>query len=1472
VARDAEAAAAGLTLGWRAAAGSSDAQLAAARAALAAPGGEVRAFVRSALERPGSPAEVAGMRVERTLGPFVDASGVERYVDLIPLPTRFELVSAAGVLAVLVVDRFPAVPSPGSKSVELGAGSLWVAARALVAGGSAGFAGLGFAKASVTGSGVVLEPGGVVLLPPGSSLTFELELVHASGAGGAGAVGADAAAMTVVLPAQATITFAPGGARITAVDASRSTVYGTAFQATRNADPPRLEALAGEQLVVPCDSSIASFEVASCESSDFVVAGQAPVTSLGWTVPVATAPPPLLGAAAGAGALALGLGAGLSARFGGLAAPAALARATLLLEPGRLRVEAARGQLGATARLLLWEPSADARSAVVPAPVRRTSDLEVAYDRGGAVSATIVPGHEEIAAACGVDANLDRPLAADGSRVTLAYAEASALFVDDEAAGESVSILGAHPLEGRLGQLLVLENALMGTRRSTQLSFVGAPAEGGWGGTLTLTFPLGGIVPMLPDPYAASFPTPQLIDTGASGSVVATFAWAWGEQPPLVLALVDAPGPTRAGFTLLDLSSHADQFGVAVVAGREPRLAIEELALATDAAEVAVYALPGISWEPVVSDQPPFAPGWQDAYSPDDGPPTLLWTQSVDLVRIEPTIALSHFQRTAAAGKHDVAAQFTLPFGLTARLATNPQTPPQQRPSYGLLRSHYDGGLRDGLQLSLVAGPNSTIPASDRATVPPDPAQLDGPALPGFTTTGSPPVPDPSVYGIQVLGFGPLDAGQFFDQQFTSEGEGGKYPAIPVSRVDVSGYGTSLFSDWHEASIEFVGVARARFEVLVGRTAYELLVLQSVIAPWSIRITRTIIFDRSDGGLVVKHDSGWKAAGQARFELLGPGQAIVGPLVDLAQITNIAVAAGAPVEITGPDSGRPVEFVPVTFDAVADLDPALVAVTAHGAVNVPVAATQVQGYAQVTVGGSATADEVLALMDTLGPAGVSGLLGCAVAVGPLTPGTPQFTLDVSSLGAAATSARAAGKTYAAAVAVALHGTPRLPRDGAWSIGRRASTTTMPTAVDPSTPIPLVRAPAGGGDQWRLLDASDAASVDAPATFYGVLQGVGSAKTLFEHPIVADAGTALDVDPAHVPKLADVGALLGATDVFPDLGVVLSLDTSANPLVLSGDGFAQTYDQDVSQPDRAVFELGIVKLVLAYRSPDGPAHVTLRLDPAASPRWSLDIERISYEVFVSGFGSDPLLTVYGNFHASETEHPGVNGIQVQYGSSLKLVEEIFSGLQPLIAAIGGKVDLQVAFSQNHLTVSDTLAVPRIPLGFGDIHDVTVDLGVDAVIPSDASFHVALGSKEKPFTWLVSPLSGTGAIVLGVAKGELDVYVEAGIGAGLEIDVAIASGGASITLDLAITITGSDIGVTAGLLGQAEVDVLDGLASVSLTLAASITMTPQPALPAFPPHDIDLTAAVAVGIHISICWVVDVDFDGSWQFTQDVPVHV
>jgi len=182
------------------------------------------------------------------------------------------------------------------------------------------------------------------------------------------------------------------------------------------------------------------------------------------------------------------------------------------------------------------------------------------------------------------------------------------------------------------------------------------------------------------------------------------------------------------------------------------------------------------------------------------------------------------------------------------------------------------------------------------------------------------------------------------------------------------------------------------------------------------------------------------------------------------------------------------------------------------------------------------------------------------------------------------------------------------------------------------------------------------------------------------------------------------------------------------------------------------------------------------------------------------------------------------------------------------------------------------LPELPLGIGFIEDVSLDLGMTLQLsPQSLEFTVGLGSEQKPFHWLVSPLSGTGAVVVGMKDGSTAFLVQGGIGVGLSIDIGIAKGAASIVLQVQIATQGTLIHLKALLTGSASVDVLDGLASASITMTAALGITPNPPPlpPGFsPPTSVDFVASVSVGIHISICWVCHVDFDGYWQYSQHV----
>src|SRR5262249_4096423 len=135
---------------------------------------------------------------------------------------------------------------------------------------------------------------------------------------------------------------------------------------------------------------------------------------------------------------------------------------------------------------------------------------------------------------------------------------------------------------------------------------------------------------------------------------------------------------------------------------------------------------------------------------------------------------------------------------------------------------------------------------------------------------------------------------------------------------------------------------------------------------------------------------------------------------------------------------------------------------------------------------------------------------------------------------------------------ALFGMPRLPKDGQWSVAKRDQNASAPQAVDAHTPVPLTRGtsmgaspPTGIGafanDCFRLLDPEDAQQVDGAKTLHSIMQGTGTSKTLYEHPLINSAGTGLGFN--NKPTLADVGSLLGVANIFPDIGSALQIPST-----------------------------------------------------------------------------------------------------------------------------------------------------------------------------------------------------------------------------------------------------------------------------------------------------------------------------------------
>jgi hypothetical protein len=1369
-------------------------------------------------------------------------------------------------------------PAPTGAGVVLKSGILWVQASLLGAAFSAvpGFAGVPFSGATIKATGSVTFSAGKITLDAAATFALDLTSSVTPATGPAGdPVGQDFLAAKLTPFPRATVTFAPEGAAIVLAGQASATIYGQTVKLISASSPiPRDLEFTTPHVAIPCLTALTTFTVSKSTSPEIVLAGAAPILGASVVFPIYNGAPASLPPPADAWGIAIATGPGLSATLAPLTAALTLAAAAFALTPVRLVGLVTNGANRARETYLLWPP-APAPSPLPPAqPPLALPQSQITLDlaSGALVAFSADPTQELTIAAGALTAILDRPLDASGQRLPLA---GPALLTRIHTASSIVVEVGSTLTQGVTSLALIAENALVPVGTPNGFLLGGTLTGNVINGGLLIVFPAKAIIPTFPDPYAALYRTTADEEQGLTG-ISATVAWTPTTAPSVTFALI---GESRtAGVTaattqdflaadltpdqsltpvdrLLDVSTNADQWGILVIS-RGNLFSFSGLVLQAPAASTAVFTVPGISWEPVVDTTN--APAWMSASSPDDGTPTLFLVAVANPAAIVPVATLQQYQ--AAAGSKRTGAMFTLPFGITAELNDTRTNPQLAGPTYRIPSVAFpDQKLTGARVLSITGAPSQPLEST-----------LPGTAEVGYSSSS------PS-YGQQVLdGNQPtLSVASFWDQDFGPTGKG----FMPVARIDLSGYGTSMFSDWHDPSIQDVGIVRALFDVLLGRTAHEVVTAQTWIVPWCIRLQRTITFDRSDGGEVIKHDTGWHAVAAGTFEFLqgstvSKPRILQGPVTKLDNVRNIQFS-----NTTVIPTGSSIHYRPCTFDADVTFAHSL-KMAADGKTSVDtVVCTSIQGYADVTASTDVTttlsAGDIMTLLQYEGQVNgstrVTGTTSCVARTHG--SGTSQFAMAVTGIGAAV----ATGSTPK--LQTALFGTPQLPKDGQWSIAKRPAGATAPVPVDHNAPVSLTQGTSAGSsvpsspgsfaaDCFRLLDPEDAQSVDSPQNFYSVLQGTGTSKSLFEHPLINDTGNGLGF--GNVPGLADAGALLGVAGVFPDLGNVLQIPANQGGLPLNSDGFVKKYKlgaaggQTTPPPDRHLLDIAIVHMVMSYSAQGHPFTGELVLDATpGAPNWSLTLSNLSFETSVEGLGSDPLLIISGGFQAGASTKPGFTNLKVDYGSALSAVQSLLSGLSELAKSLGGDADLDVGFTGNTLSVQQGFTLPTIPLGFGEIQDLGLNLGFSATIPKSLAFSVGIGSQQDPFQWVVSPLAGTGAIVLGVQDGGPNVYIEASLGLGLSLSVAVASGSASIEVGLALDVGTNEVSISASLTGKAELDVLGGLASASLTLSATINVTIEQS-----PHQADLSAQCSVGIHISICWVIDISFDGSWGFSETI----
>jgi hypothetical protein len=1338
-------------------------------------------------------------------------------ISLLPTIVSITVVRdpASPGLTPIPIGVFPAVPPGSPNQLTLGPGNVMLLAQQIAADSPATLiTGFRIKSGTLTFSANIALMSGVVHIAPGETIQLDAELDPPAAPPPVTGPGADATAAVVTLPVSVRIAFAPTGGHIATLSGFSATVYGGSVALTHNPAPPHFDPVL-HQILVPATATPAAFTIAADQSLLLTLSGSAPITGGAWSLPV-MAGVPLPETNLGAGTAAILLGSGLQAQWTAGGQLLTAQSASIVVGPGQIGVMLTFATQPFSEIFQLWQEQGGARN----------STIEFDYPTQFTVPYEAQTGQEKLQIASGSAVlHLDRPLRADGARFALPASSASLTLLLD-ASGLSVTVTGdleRPPNDPPIP--MALENALLRVQSPTSFSLTGT--LGGLtisAGTLGLNFPLLAIIPTLPDPYAASIPASVLGQRGGTqGPLSATITWTGLASAELAFSFQQTGGTTFGSLpALLDVSSNADQWGVKSISDAISRLNISRLRLEASGSVLGVFTVPEISWEPMSKDPSSPRPAGS-LISPDgDGGPSAVSVQTVQLVPVAPAALVPILVESAAAGALSTVS-LTLPFGLHAQISD------LNGATIGLNRPEFPGSLSGGIQIKL-------LPASADSPT----ATFNGNA---FLTS----------YGKNVLDSqGDPSVSNFFDSRFGT--------SVPVRRYDLSGYGASVFSDWRNVDPGTAEVTKVQFRVFVGRTAYDVVQIRSLIYPWAVRVVRTITIERANLGGVVRRDSGWQAISNGDFQYPNVSEFILhlGAVPQLVNVRNIQ-ANGA----IFPAMGTP-QWLPVTFDADVQLNAAL-AIDSGATGTTSVASRGITGYLLETVTKPPSAAEVVAL---LASNRAGGPVSCTVTIAKSGAQLRASGIDVTAF----------SNGTGAVIACALRGSPVLPPDGAWSIGKRSTASSSPPLpLDPNFPVPLVQN-AAQPNLWFYADPADILNLGTPGSEYGLLQSTGTQKLFFAQPTLKKGMR--NIQPQVPPQMADVGALLNAVSVFPDLKAALEMSTPFPPLDTSNPNgltfHKEFFTVDASNnplPSQTLIDFGAaLQVKLAYSDgaiPPKPAHAVIDIQPGS---WNIRLQNISFPL-ITAFGDEtgPLLRIVGDLEASSSSAPTLSNLSVHYGGALSEVETVFSQIEHLATFLPGtpSANLDVHFSDGQLTIRDSFALPELPLGIGFIEDVSLDLGMTLQLsPRSLEFTVGLGSEQKPFHWLVSPLSGTGAVVVGMKDGGTAFLVQAGIGVGLSIDIGIAKGAASIVLQVQVATDGALIHLKALLTGSASVDVLDGLASASLTMTAGLGIAPHFPPDSDAPTSVDFVASVAVGIHISICWVTHVDFDGYWQYSQTV----
>jgi hypothetical protein len=665
----------------------------------------------------------------------------------------------------------------------------------------------------------------------------------------------------------------------------------------------------------------------------------------------------------------------------------------------------------------------------------------------------------------------------------------------------------------------------------------------------------------------------------------------------------------RDYFALLDVSTNADLLGVSfgtfgtdrmamlttmLPAGGGFPLQVAGMDVVTRGMNARAFMVPQISWEPVINltdpptgiKDPPVGPN----YYPDDGGPTRIMNNSADQVALAP-IPLSEFLIDRFDNQQSFAALSlgTLPWGMRALALLQKnyfyQNNSRRGANLRFNRNNWASGVFGARQLRIDAGQALRDGETDMfmgSTV-----QVNNILDWSGTPTGT------STLGASVT---EIFNNEFLLQPFQLIRQRG----MPVSRMDLSGYGASIFSDWLNPHAAVAETSQAKFDVFVGRCAHEIIQVKSILYPWAIKVVRTITLFRANSDYCYRFDSGWRAESDGRFDFtyfvyewdgtklvpkarkakysIHPG--LCGGLFNVREIREtdeILPFSGTLVYPPGdelidgdgraiPNDGRSFDYDlrPVFFNADIEIEnpvSGFATKATAGKERKLVASKKILGFVQLGPRGLPLPTAKFAELITRQGGTIGGPIDCVIDIGKSGQQMRLSRFDVSN------SFEQNGVDPA--FAVAGRGSVLLPKDGSWSLVKHEFATGQVTPVPQDLAAPLIRI-------GKLLDGTgvDLTLDTDPVTTllrianptellrnavsdtinYGFLQSTDTQKALFLTPAFQHGvQTLMSKTP---PLFADAFRIVNSKAIFPNIGDGLSNFGDTISLLKNGNEFDQ----------------------------------------------------------------------------------------------------------------------------------------------------------------------------------------------------------------------------------------------------------------------------------------------------------------------------